>query len=107
MLLNNLWKLSGKPITEEWLECKDQFESKFIFIGEYDPINNKPDGIGRMIYEYGDIGEGSVTLNGLMNGWNILYYDDIVEMGWYKNNELHGNAFRLNDDLTVDEEGWY
>ena len=56
--------------------------------GEY-----KPAGFARCINQFGNIYEGTISPQFKMNGWVISFLgrSGRIEMGWYKNNLIHGN----------------
>ena len=87
---------TGNPITLDWKKFDTGNYGVFvIFKGEYDPVTNMPCGVVRAIDSYGSLCEGQWSKDGQMNGWNIRYSGTGIEIGWFKNSTLHGNAIRL------------
>ena len=69
-------------------------------------------GVVRLISQYGNIFEGMISADGKMNGFCICYngYLDLIEVGWYQNNIVHGNWISFNASQMFVKElesGWY
>ena len=62
------------------------------FVGERNG-RDEPDGFVRMINQFGNVCEGTVTPDGKMNGFCILYVGaaDEIHVGWHRHDRRHGN----------------
>ena len=63
-----------------------------------------------MINKFGNIFEGTLSADGKMNGFCVLFlgYTQSIKVGWYQNNIPNGNFISLNPkDMQVTESGWY
>jgi len=53
----------------------------------------------------GDIYEGECTPNGL-NGFGRRLYGNLCQIGYFKNDQLHGNSRQFLDG-KLDKSGWF
>ena len=54
------------------------------------------------------IEEGNFDEDGRLNGWGRRFSSDgLMEIGWWKDNNLWGNSRMINKDGSIKEEGWF
>ena len=70
----------------------------------------QPSGFVRMVNQFGNIYEGTLTPDGKLNGFCVSFIgsDMLIEVGWYWNNVMVGNRMQVDgSDLSVIGEGYY
>ena len=68
-----------------------------------------------MINQFGNIFEGTIPQNGKINGFCVFFIgnlvledNSIIHVGWFKDNQKHGNCMKLRArDLEILQSGWY
>ena len=87
-------------------KAKHKDESS-IFIGQHNK-KNQPSGFVRLIDGLGHIHEGCFSSDLRLSGFCISFKGDVIDVGWYKNDDRIGNWMQLSGtDLRIIHKGWY
>ena len=92
------------PFSTEYKPCN--FLEDSAFMGQCDE-NNIPHGIVQVITKEGVIYRGQMS-HGKMQGFGLIAYTfGRSSAGWWKNNNAHGNFYRVCENGNIDEAGWF
>jgi len=95
-----------KPTQNPYLTRYQKNEFGNAFIGQYNPEDDQPEGIVRIIMESGNVYEGGYA-HGRRQGFGVNYFNDLIFIGWYRDGVTIGNYIDLSaSDLSLHGEGW-